>query len=77
MSLHDSIRRQQHVRSKSSIPHAARREKEEEKEWTQELKGMELRELMRQQEDMAKLRSGSVTSGRRAGSGPVGEGTEG
>jgi hypothetical protein len=77
MSLHDTIRRQQHVRSKSSIARAARREQDEEKEWAQELKRMESRELMRQQEDMAKLRSGSVTGGRRARSGPGAEGAEG
>lgn len=77
MPLHDTIRRQQHVRSKSSIARAARREQDEEKEWAQELKRMESRELMRQQEDMAKLRSGRVTGGRRARRGPGADGAEG
>lgn len=48
-SLHDSVRRKQHVRSKSTISH----EKMEEEEWNAELKRMEDREMVRQEQEEA------------------------
>ncbi|KAH7074822.1 hypothetical protein BKA63DRAFT_322199 [Paraphoma chrysanthemicola] len=66
-ALHDTVRRQQHVRSKSSIARAEKKEKGEEEEWVKELKMMEERETLRQKEESARMRSGSLASARSGG----------
>ncbi|KAH7087788.1 hypothetical protein FB567DRAFT_353965 [Paraphoma chrysanthemicola] len=63
-ALHDTVRRQQHVRSKSSIARVEKKEKGEEEEWVKELKMMEEKETVRQREESARMRSGSLTSAR-------------
>jgi hypothetical protein len=54
-SLHDSVRRARHVRSKSSQVRAGG---EEEDEWSKELRRMESRELIRQEEEEVRRSAG-------------------
>jgi len=63
-SLHVSVRRKQHARSKSSL---ARASVGEEDEWAMELRRMEGRERVRQMRGVSEDRNGRGSMGRRSG----------